>query len=752
MALSQPSATAPGERGRSTVRQFVELLRTFPRQARLALGVRGVAWATAAGLVGLLCCAVALIDLTQSVHRSDVDRQRRRSAEVQEFEQSSRSLIRIIHLMAYGAVSAAEGEPDLRRNWTRFEGAVKAVCMASRSGAEATSRRLTELCASGSVMRDLLAPEIAVYHPPDRMISAPIMAQVISRLGEFNNTRTAIIRQTDSVVERMATDYDVALLVLTLSTAGFVGAGLVLIMLVGRAAMDYHTQWRDAHDARELLRETIDTVPAGIVVYDQKERLIVYNSAAAEITPILRRPESVGLTYEELVRVNMGPSGQFGGLQQSDATGLIERFRSKGTRRLREMGDGRWFEWSEKLTGSGRTVGLRVDVTELKAHQSELEQARAQYQALVDSLSDVVYALDVKGTFSFVSSSAVELLGVAADQLIGKRFIDYVVREQVEEVIAAGRAHYQATDDKVMQAQLRMKRPDGTIRHVEARYRKPAGGMSNGVVQVGVLRDVTERVVLSERLERQMAERRATEQALFDAERLTTVGEMAATLAHEITQPLQVINVACASAADELAQAAQGGTVDREFLSARIARVVQQVDRASRIVGDLRAFVRGTASERAAPFDPSIAVRSAVDLTSHGVRQARGALTASVSDELPAVLGHVSKLEQVLVNLINNARDAGAPTIDVIAMPLDREGRHFVRIAVEDSGPGIAQDILPRLFLSFVTTKPRGTGTGLGLRICRRIVEEMGGTISAGNRPQGGASFEIVLPAAAAAR
>jgi C4-dicarboxylate-specific signal transduction histidine kinase len=247
-----------------------------------------------------------------------------------------------------------------------------------------------------------------------------------------------------------------------------------------------------------------------------------------------------------------------------------------------------------------------------------------------------------------------------------------------------------------------------------------------------------------------MVERRAAEQALLDTERLTTVGEMAATLAHEITQPLQVINVACASAADELSQEGEGSAIDRDFLKARISRITQQVERASRIVGDLRAFVRGTGSEQAAPFDPAAAVRGAVDLTGHGVRQARSAITSSVAEGLPSVVGHLSKLEQVLVNLINNARDAGAPAIIVKAALLDRDGRRFVRLAVEDTGPGVAPSVLPRLFQSFVTTKPRGSGTGLGLRICRRIVEEMGGSISAANRAEGGACFEILLPVAPA--
>jgi two-component system C4-dicarboxylate transport sensor histidine kinase DctB len=83
-----------------------------------------------------------------------------------------------------------------------------------------------------------------------------------------------------------------------------------------------------------------------------------------------------------------------------------------------------------------------------------------------------------------------------------------------------------------------------------------------------------------------------------------------------------------------------------------------------------------------------------------------------------------------------------------LAHATERDGRPFLRIAVQDGGHGIAPDVLPHLFVSFVTAKPRGTGTGLGLRICRRIIEEMGGSIAAANRAEGGACFEILLPAA----
>ena len=181
-------------------------------------------------------------------------------------------------------------------------------------------------------------------------------------------------------------------------------------------------------------------------------------------------------------------------------------------------------------------------------------------------------------------------------------------------------------------------------------------------------------------------------------------------------------------------------------MQGKLERVAQQVDQASRIIGDLRAYVRGTSSDTPDPFDPNEAVRRAVDLTDHGVREAGMALSERLAARLPAVVGDVGRLGQVLVNLINNARDAGGGTISIATDTVQEDGRTFVRIAVEDLGPGISSEILPRLFVSFVTTKPSGKGTGLGLRICRRILEEMGGRISAGNRAEGGARFEVLLP------
>ncbi len=614
---------------------------------------------------------------------------------------------------------------------------------------------------------------------------------------------------------------------------------------------------------RDVLQETIDALPAGVTLYDVNERLMMFNAEAHTLNPRIQ----VGKTYGELV-AEMGEDAEAAGIRSRRYERELRRFRSKVERDVVQMADGRWFEWSEKPTPSGRTVGLRINVTDLKHREQDLERSRAEYQSLVDSLTDAVYAMDDRGRLSFASAASAELFGKPVAELLGTPLADYVVPDDRERLKQAAGDLLGSPDDAVRQIELRIKRADGELRHVEVRYRKPVAGdrvAGDRIVQVGVMRDVTERVLLLGRLEQEMSrwrsivessgalimmvdrdlkivmanrefwkstgldpdktvgrtfldvltsgidpvvlkrwldgplsveetkpvryskrrpdaegrerfinitakpivdddrvmrqimflgvddtERREAERVLVETERLTTLGEMAATVAHEIAQPLQVIDLSGATALDEINEArTQGKVPDIDFIVSKLERTSDQVEKASRIMSELRAFVRSTSSDVAVRFDPAHALRAAVDLTRHSMQLSRIQVSIRTDGELPQVTGHVGKFEQVLVNLLNNARDEGATVIELSAGAIRRDGRDLLRVAIEDNGPGIAPHVLPKLFNAFITTKPRGKGTGLGLRICRRIVEEMRGQISAANRAQGGACFEILLPPAA---
>lgn len=238
-------------------------------------------------------------------------------------------------------------------------------------------------------------------------------------------------------------------------------------------------------------------------------------------------------------------------------------------------------------------------------------------------------------------------------------------------------------------------------------------------------------------------ERQAEARAIATA-RLASLGEMAAGLAHEMRQPLQSISLAA-----EVAQIKIGQGDGPEALR-RLEWIVGQTQRTSDLIEELRRFARG--AEGGAP-PQAVCVMTAVESTLEFVR---GSLRDALIDVEVALLdrpllvhGQAVLIEQVLANLLLNARDAlaGRPAgasrkIRIEATPGPEE---TVLLTVADTGGGIAEDVLPRLFEPFVTTKGPNKGTGLGLSICHGLVKEMGGRIEARNDAQG-AVFTITLP------
>jgi PAS domain S-box-containing protein len=388
-------------------------------------------------------------------------------------------------------------------------------------------------------------------------------------------------------------------------------------------------------------------------------------------------------------------------------------------------------------------MGVIGDVEQRMNLEEQLEQERARLRSVVEASGALIALVDPKLRIAMVNEAFTAITGIGEAKAIGMPFEQVIDCSLEHATIAEWLGKTPSGDGaRTVQFTRRLTDPQGRERSlsITAAPVLDADGKTTSVVFVGV--DDTER--------------RDAEQALNDAERFATVGEMAGTMAHEISQPLQVINLACESARDELTEARERGDApDAEFVRAKLDRITSQIETASRIVEDLRNFVRGGDARTAAPFDPTEAINSAVRLTEYGARQAGIGLSLELTGDLPRVVGNAGQLEQVLINLINNARDSvsslaerqATRTIEVSASAVVHDGVDLVQIAVADTGPGIPAHVLPQLFNSFVTTKARGKGTGLGLRICRRIIVEMHGNIQATNRPQGGARFEITLPA-----
>ena len=262
----------------------------------------------------------------------------------------------------------------------------------------------------------------------------------------------------------------------------------------------------------------------------------------------------------------------------------------------------------------------------------------------------------------------------------------------------------------------------------------PLGGNEsplNGVVFVA--RDITTQA----RLE---AEREALRERLAQSEKLAALGQFVAGVAHELNNPLQAV-------LGHLELLRREKKVP-SAISRDLGTVFREAERAARIVEHLLLF----AGRRRVPQRPvNIAVLAArvAALRSKACKAAGIEIVRHVDTDLPPVTGHRLMLQQALLNVVLNAEQAigsGGGTI-TLAASCDVE-RHRLVLTVRDSGPGISEEALPRVFEPFFTTKDVGKGTGLGLALTYGIITDHGGTVRAGNHPEGGAVFTIDLPSA----
>ena len=245
---------------------------------------------------------------------------------------------------------------------------------------------------------------------------------------------------------------------------------------------------------------------------------------------------------------------------------------------------------------------------------------------------------------------------------------------------------------------------------------------------------------------RDNTEVRRAQQQLTQSAKMATLGEMATGLAHEINQPLNVMRMAIVNVLKRL----DNGNLQIDYLTDKLNRIDTQVQRAARVVDHMRVFGRRSEIEQH-PFNPAQAIEGTLSLLAEGMRGKGVELRVSESGFSVQVRGHVDQLEQVLINLMVNARDAllGKCESDQqfkpwIALYAERD-QHAVRLWVEDNGGGIDPRLLERIFEPFFTTKPVGVGTGLGLSVSYGIVQNMGGTLSVSNSTEG-ARFCIELP------
>ncbi len=419
--------------------------------------------------------------------------------------------------------------------------------------------------------------------------------------------------------------------------------------------------------------------------------------------------------------------------------------------------------------------GLISDITQRKRIEAELETERLLLRTLIDNVPDCIFVKDGESRFVLNNRAHLKMLGAAdPHEAVGKTDTQYFPKELASQ--------YRADEEALLRSgEPLQNREEPVVDPQGHRYwflttkvpLKDAQGKVVGLA--GICHDITERKDAAERLQRAYSrlanreralkrilrqlkashrELKETQLQLIQAAKLESLGTLAAGVAHEVKNPLQIITMGLEHLARKLPQ-------EDDQLALTFRDVRDAVKRANSIIKEMLALSAAT-DFHVESEDLNTVIDRSLWLLNSELSTAHVRVQREFAPDLPRVPMDRAKIEQVMINLVVNATQAmeknGAITLRTrqvtagreaaAADPLVRsfkEGENLALVEVQDNGSGIPDPLLPRIFDPFFTTKPVGVGTGLGLSVVKKIIDLHGGAIEVKNTPGAGAVARLVL-------
>lgn len=366
-------------------------------------------------------------------------------------------------------------------------------------------------------------------------------------------------------------------------------------------------------------------------------------------------------------------------------------------------------------------VGSARDLTTEK----EIGRLKEFNENIVTSLNDGIQIIDKDGYITFTNQRFEELMGYDRGEIIGQHYQSFVARDVLDKFRKEIRTDGQDNVKKVFETMYITKdnRKIPVMISASHLYRN---GMYEGMINAVI--DVTEIKILKEEL--------------FQSEKLTLLGKLAGEIAHEINNPLSGLIMATQMLIEDV----ETGHIDPAEILDELKGIENDARRCKDFIEKVLDFSR-MLPEKKEIFNVNNTIEDSLILVA---RQAALDNVLIEKDFAPSdllIFGSTNNLQQVIINAVNNARDALAPgggTVTLKTYPLVKNRKKLAVIEINDTGRGIPANVMCRIFDSFFTTKEKGTG--LGLSVSKRIIEEHGGTIHISNRKEGGASLIITLP------
>lgn len=483
-----------------------------------------------------------------------------------------------------------------------------------------------------------------------------------------------------------------------------------------------------------LFRAIVETAADGIFVIGAEGRILEVNPAGAML---------FGTTPDDLCGERVEALLFLDGESRHPAVCLIPRGVREPPRRREIWGrrrDGRVFpgevSFSEVMHEEGpRMAVILHDLSLRRAQRDALREREERLSAILTTIPDAIITVDDRGIIESFSESAERMFGYPASRVIGRNvrllmpspyreahdgYIERYIRTGEKRIIGIGRV-------------VVGLRADGTTFPMELHVGEmEAGGRR---LFIGFVRDLTEK----ENTERRLQDLQAQ---LMHTSRLRLLGRMASTLAHEINQPLTAI-ANYMQAARHLLESGRPELTPRALDA--VTKAAAQATRAGEIIRRLRGFVSRGESERT-PEDLNKLVEEATALALIGAREWKIRVQFALSGDLPPVLADRIQIQQVILNIVRNAVEVlqnHDPREIHITTARSADGSGAV-VSIRDSGPGLPEEVRANLFRPFISTKKEGMG--LGLSICREIIETHGGMLTVESVAGRGTTFTFTLP------